>query len=146
MPSLLAHQNNGREFPKYRSHKTVWAVKIKRITPEPYGQMKITPEEEGYEPFLVTSEYVRKHNPQAGGYLVVYADGYQSWSPAPQFDEGNIPYNEAAPPEYTDAFALMLNSPIPVVAEVARRHLEALNGLEEFLAYLRGYDPPRPAE
>ena len=29
-----------------------------------------------------------KHDPQAGGYYVVYADGYQSFSPAQAFEEG----------------------------------------------------------
>ena len=146
MPSLLAHQNAGKELPKYRSHKTVWALKIKLIVPELRGQATIYPEEEGFEPFLVTSEYMRKHNPERGGYYVVYADGYQSYSPAPQFEEGNTPYGEAAPPEYADAFNLMLQSPIPVVAEVARRHLEALEGLDEFLSYLRGYETKKPAD
>jgi hypothetical protein len=48
----------------------------------------ITPEEEGYAAFPVSRAYVSKHNPQVGGYFVVYADGYKSWSPAQAFEEG----------------------------------------------------------
>ena len=84
------------EMPKYRSHKTVWALKIAAIEPrrlkpdqEDDGAMLITPEEPGYAPFWVDLGYVRRHNPQVGGYYVVYADGYKSWSPAQAFEEGD---------------------------------------------------------
>ncbi len=52
------------------------------------GGVIITPEEKGFAPFRVEREYVRKHEPQAGGYYVVYQDGYKSWSPADAFEEG----------------------------------------------------------
>jgi len=29
-----------------------------------------------------------KHKPEVGGYYVVYADGYKSFSPAQAFEEG----------------------------------------------------------
>lgn len=83
-----------REMPRYKCHKEVWALKIKSIvavdldpdsTPEIY---EITPEEEGYGPFNVLSEYVLKHNPKAGGYYVLYGDGYASYSPAKPFEDG----------------------------------------------------------
>jgi hypothetical protein len=35
-----------------------------------------------------------KHNPQVGGYYVMYKDGYQSWSPASEFEDG---YTRIAP-------------------------------------------------
>ena len=86
------------EMPKYQSHKQVWALKIKAIVldselakeanRETDGSATITPEEEGYAPFKVDHEYVRKHNPQVGGYYVVYKDGYKSFSPAEAFEEG----------------------------------------------------------
>ena len=87
------------EMPKYRSHKEVWALKIKGIlfdsdlaketNRETDNSAIITPEEEGYAPFRVDSNYVRKHNPRVGGYYVVYEDGYKSWSPAGAFEKGN---------------------------------------------------------
>ena len=79
-------------MPRYRSHKEVWALKIKSVELDSVtdGSATITPEEDGYAPFRVDHEYVRKHNPKAGGYYVVYADGYKSWSPAAAFEEGYI--------------------------------------------------------
>jgi hypothetical protein len=81
-------------MPCYRSHKLVYALKIKSIEPDGSapegagGSCIITPEESGYAPFRVDEEYCRKHNPQPGGYYVVYTDGYKSWSPAKAFEEG----------------------------------------------------------
>jgi hypothetical protein len=82
-----------------KSHKEVWALKIKSIVRDGQnatseseasdGSAIITPEEEGYAPFRVDREYVHKHNPQVGGYYVVYEDGYQSFSPAQPFEAGN---------------------------------------------------------
>ncbi len=83
------------EMPRYQSHKIVWALKIKSIVidgevedRETDGSAIITPEENGYAPFRVERDYVRNHNPKAGGYYVVYKDGYRSFSPAEAFEEG----------------------------------------------------------
>lgn len=72
-----------REMPRYKSHKSVWALKIKSI-----DELRITPEDAGYGPFLVDRAYIDKHQPQPGGYFVVYADGYKSFSPAKAFEDG----------------------------------------------------------
>jgi hypothetical protein len=83
-----------RQLPRYKCHKEVWALKIKSIAftlgrPNSEGIANIIePEEEGYAPFPVSDEYVNKHNPQVGGYWVLYDDGYQSYSPAKAFEEG----------------------------------------------------------
>lgn len=88
------------EMPRYRSHKDVWALKIAAIEYDgpPDDRIShgatITPEETGYAPFKVDAAYVSKHKPQAGGYYVVYKDGYKSWSPAQAFEEG---YTRMAP-------------------------------------------------
>lgn len=77
------------EMPKYESHKKVWALKIAAIEGDGIvGGFRITPEDAGYAPFLVEDAYVIKHNPQIGGYYVVYADGYKSFSPAEAFEDG----------------------------------------------------------
>ena len=86
------------EPPKYRCHKEVYALKIAKIEKdkdlakaenrETDGSAIITPADEGYGPFEVDSEYMRKHNPQPGGYYVTYKDGYKSYSPAEPFEEG----------------------------------------------------------
>ena len=88
------------EMPKYKCIKDVWALKIKSIVfdsdlasqtgRETDGSATITLEEEYYAPFKVDSSYVRKHNPVAGGYYVVYKDGYKSFSPATAFEEGYV--------------------------------------------------------
>lgn len=90
--------DNRRQLPMYQCHKQVWALKIKAIVSdislakeegrETTGGATITPEEEGYAPFEVKADYVRKHCPQAGGYYVVYEDGYASYSPAKAFERG----------------------------------------------------------
>lgn len=86
------------QMPRYRSHKEVWALQIAAIlfdagvarveNRETDGSATITPVDSRYAPFKVDAAYVSKHNPEAGGYYVVYADGYKSWSPAEAFEEG----------------------------------------------------------
>jgi hypothetical protein len=77
-----------REMPKYKCHKEVWALKIAKLEPCSDGGALITPAEVGYAVLGVSSEYVSKHQPKVGGYFVVYKDGYQSWSPASEFEDG----------------------------------------------------------
>lgn len=85
-----------QELPMYQSHKVVRALKIKLIGlgKEPdaiVGSGLITPEEDGYAAFTVTKEYMDRHNPQVGGYYVLYEGGYESWSPADAFESGYTP-------------------------------------------------------
>lgn len=79
-------------LPRYKCHKEVWALKIKDIRRVPSGNATVThtlvPEDARYAPFEVSLEYIGKHAPQPGGYYVVYADGYISYSPARAFEEG----------------------------------------------------------
>lgn len=87
-----------QEMPKYKCHKEVWALQIKEIVKdsdlakesnrETDGSAMITPAEEGYAPFKVDHNYMHKHNPQVGGYYVVYKDGYLSFSPTEAFEGG----------------------------------------------------------
>lgn len=78
------------EMPRYRSHKVVQALKIKAI--DFLGNITqgatITPCEEGFASFEADRAYLNKHDPEVGGYYVVYEDGYASWSPAKAFEEG----------------------------------------------------------
>lgn len=70
----------------------VWALKIKEVRRVPSGNATVThtivPEEAGYAPFEVDLDYIGRHSPVAGGYYVVYKDGYKSFSPAGAFEEG----------------------------------------------------------
>lgn len=75
-------------MPKYRSHKTVWALRIKNISRRDDGGALIVPADEGFSAFDVDADYVQKHNPQVGGFFVRYKDGYESFSPADAFEDG----------------------------------------------------------
>lgn len=87
-----------QEMPRYKCHKEVWALKIKAVThnsvlaqlsgQESDGSALITPDDGSYADFRVGADYLRKHNPQPGGYYVVYKDGYASYSPADVFEDG----------------------------------------------------------
>lgn len=84
-----------REAPKYQCYKKVWALKIAEIKRDGEGENRetdgsamITPVDEGYAPFKVDHEYMHKHKPEVGGYYVIYADGYKSFSPAEAFESG----------------------------------------------------------
>lgn len=91
----------GAEMPRYKSHKEVWALKIGAIAfdydkahaenRETDGSAMLTPTDPGYAPFRVDAAYLRKHDPQVGGYYVVYTDGYKSYSPAAAFENGYTP-------------------------------------------------------
>lgn len=82
------------EMPRYRSHKIVHALKIEEVIDptkpgnESDGSRILRFEEYAYAPMRVSHDYVRKHNPQVGGYYVVYDGGYASWSPAEAFESG----------------------------------------------------------
>lgn len=82
------------EMPRYRCHKEVWALKILDVIDptkdgnESDGSRLLTFVDKDFAALRVPHDYVRKHNPQAGGYYVVYKDGYKSFSPADAFEEG----------------------------------------------------------
>ena len=77
---------------RYQCHKQVWALKIAKIEPvnPPFWNdgATITPTEPGHAPFHVDGGYCARHDPQVGGYYVVYDDGYESWSPGKTFESG----------------------------------------------------------
>lgn len=77
------------ELPIYQCHKRVRALKIAAIYyPGLDGRVELSFAEPGYDPKAVDADWAYKHNPKVGGYLVVYDDGYQSFSPAAAFEEG----------------------------------------------------------
>ena len=82
------------EMPRYQSHKVVHALKIHVISEttqpgnESDGSKYLVPENSRYAPIRVSHEFVRRHQPVAPGYYVVYPDGYTSWSPVTAFEEG----------------------------------------------------------
>lgn len=94
----------GIEMPRYRCHKEVWALEIGDVEylPDRSGRGSMTPVNERYGKIELSADFMRRNNPQVGGYFVVYKDGYQSYSPKEAFEEGytlitdNNPQTEAA--------------------------------------------------
>jgi len=88
------HGGASTPMPRYRCHKEVWAMKIADVLDptrngnESDGSRILVIADAGYAPIRVPREYVRKHEPKAGGYYVVYDDGYASFSPAAAFEQG----------------------------------------------------------
>ena len=78
------------EMPRYRCHKEVWALQIAGISlpQNAAGDAELGFADAGYAPKLMPRAWLDKHNPEVGGYYVVYKDGYQSFSPAQAFEEG----------------------------------------------------------
>lgn len=79
-----------RAMPKYKCYKEVWALKIAGISlpQNEAGDAELGFDDSGYAPRLMAKEWLDKHNPEVGGYLVFYKDGYVSFSPAKAFEEG----------------------------------------------------------
>lgn len=79
-----------KDLPRYKSHKEVMALKIRRVEPDDGdgGAILHWYQDAIYNPIKVDHLFMAKHNPSAGGYYVVYDDGYTSWSPAKAFEEG----------------------------------------------------------
>lgn len=77
-----------KEMPKYQCSKQVWALKIKDLTISESGSGFLTPDDSGFSAVYVSPEYMRRHNPQVGGYYVVYKGGYESFSPSDVFEDG----------------------------------------------------------
>ena len=88
------------ELPRYRSHKIVGGAKILGATPMLDGSTVLDLAIEGNSvPRSVDQKTHERmahmldsdthdHDTLVGGYFVVYPDGYESWSPAKQFEDG----------------------------------------------------------
>lgn len=86
------------ELPTYDCHKRVQAFKIGTIDRdsdrameedrETTGGAKLWSIEVPYMTAEVDVAYMRRCNPEVGGYYVRYEDGYESYSPAKAFEEG----------------------------------------------------------
>lgn len=86
------------EMPKYKCHKEVHALKIWHIefdyeaaareNRETDGSATLVPANKKYAPVKVNGAFVRSKMPHEGGYYVIYEDGYASFSPAKEFEDG----------------------------------------------------------
>jgi hypothetical protein len=79
------------ELPVYQCHKKVRAIKIAEIHPgriDGKGSGATLVTMDGTHVVCVGEHYDHKHRPTAGGYYVLYEDGYESFSPAEAFESG----------------------------------------------------------
>jgi len=76
------------EMPRYKCHKEVRALKIKELRLDDERGLMLAFSDERYAPIPITGEWNRVHAPLPGGYFVVYADGYRSFSSAETFESG----------------------------------------------------------
>lgn len=68
----------------FQCHKQVKAAKITEVT-----ESAVSFEHQGLKMECIEGHaWITKHKPEVGGYLVVYEDGYKSYSPAKAFEEG----------------------------------------------------------
>lgn len=93
------HMEEKMALPLYRSHKKVRAARVVgnegEVLPDIWALHLALPGETQVVIVHVSSEYITKHNPQIGGYYVLYEDGYESFSPGPAFDGGYVPADKA---------------------------------------------------
>jgi len=93
------NDENQIEMPRYKSHKEVHALKLEAIHHGHNAEGESTldfctlePEDKAYAPIQVKSNWcttkIVTDDVDDCGYLVVYADGYTSWSPTKAFEEG----------------------------------------------------------
>ena len=78
-------------MPRYRCHKEVEAAKIEAVNPKKKESKLVAVIElnlPGGVVVEVDAAFMAKHDPKPGMYLVQYADGYLSVSPAQAFEEG----------------------------------------------------------
>ena len=76
--------------PQYKCHKVVRALPIYDIGEvDPMGLVVISTATHG--DVVVPMSWVEKHNPEVGGYIVRYEDGYVSYSPQKAFEDGYAP-------------------------------------------------------
>jgi len=118
-----------REMPRYKCHKEVWALKIIHvdlILGSKAGAI-ITPHESGYSSFYVCDDYIKKHNPEAGGYYVVYKNGHESWSPAEEFENGyTIIPNQV---DYAEVSRVFSFEPLETTNQAVVDHLVSLQAI-----------------
>lgn len=81
------------QLPRWRCHKIVQAAKIVTLTEHPFYEVPTITLDNG-KTLDLEPEWHVKHQPAAGGYLVV-DDHYVSFSPARAFEDGYTLLGEA---------------------------------------------------
>ena len=74
--------------PLYLCHKQVRATKILQIWDGPQRGQRCCSIQNFTGVIVLDQNFLTRHQPRAGGYLVLYEDGYVSYSPATAFEKG----------------------------------------------------------
>jgi hypothetical protein len=83
----VARAEQRGDYPDYVSHKEVSAAKITSVEFPDGGDMVL--HLEGFDDVTVShDDQQNKPSPKAGWYLIIYSDGYMSFSPAETFEAG----------------------------------------------------------
>ncbi len=99
MMSENGNEEVSAEMPRYKCHKEVHALKIGSIThthdsegKDDINKCTFYPEDESFKAIEIDSGWCYRKVPidhhNDCGYLVIYADGYRSWSPTKVFEDG----------------------------------------------------------
>lgn len=143
------------ELPRWRCHKVVWAAKLREITihdqagsnpPVPFAGGFMFLDLPGAAPVAFDAAFWEKHHPVAGGYLVIYPDGYRSFSPAKAFEEGysvlpapgqsNVPISHVEMQEFLFA-GTMARQAVRVCKDSARPEQTILHSARESFRLMR---------
>lgn len=82
------------QMPMFVSCKLVGALRIKAIAEARQNDEDgafLHFEDRNFAPRFMSADWIDKRGAKAGGWLVSYADGYLSWSPAAAFENGSVP-------------------------------------------------------
>lgn len=79
-----------QSLPVYQSHKKVRAGEILFMAKDEASGVLYLHLDRITNIVQVNIGYLSKHNPEVGGYYVLYEDGYESYSPASAFNSGYI--------------------------------------------------------
>jgi len=92
------------KLPYYVSHKVVRAAKIYAAERGEDGGWNLATGRD-YDPFKLEAETSQRFKITEDdlGYLVVYADGYVSWSPSKAFEEGYSPHGASPETQRLDS-------------------------------------------
>jgi hypothetical protein len=89
---------SGHTLPRYKCHKEVGALKIKRFQVKDNGTFVIEPADEGCPVFEAPDYRLKFRGDEKDlGYYVVYEDGFASWSPTLAFVNGYTRIQAGAP-------------------------------------------------
>lgn len=121
---METNETFGVALPRYKGHKTVSALEIAEVRPAEKRHAwesrnyQLVPSDTRFDPIDVTHEWYVKHSPVAGGYFVIYDDGYTSFSPKKAFESGYtlVDTTNAANPEPSAPVAGAAVDPMPVAA------------------------------